>query len=86
MTNPDVHVECPMARHLEQQTAKIPSDLFLSAAVGSIVASPVLKVTNKNHDSTFIRTMGTYPFCFLGIYNKLVKQYGSDRLDHRVGT
>ena len=29
MTNPDVHAEAPVARRLEQQTAKLPSDLFL---------------------------------------------------------
>lgn len=31
MTNPDVHAEGPIARTLEQQTAKLPSDLFLWA-------------------------------------------------------
>ena len=85
MTNPDVHVEGPVARRLEQQTAKLPSDLFLWAAVGSIVASLVLKVTNKNHDSMFIGQWAP-TFLLLGIYNKLVKQHGSDRVDHRVGT
>jgi hypothetical protein len=37
MTNPDVHAEGLVARSLEQQTAKLPSDLFLWAAVGSIL-------------------------------------------------
>ncbi|MBV8214772.1 MAG: hypothetical protein JOZ08_16320 [Verrucomicrobia bacterium] len=45
MTNPDVHAEGPVARSLEQQTAKLPSDLFLWAAVGSILASLILKAT-----------------------------------------
>lgn len=30
------HQEGPIARTIEQQTAKLPSDLFLWAAVGSI--------------------------------------------------
>jgi len=47
MTNPDVHAEGPVARSLEQQTAKLPSDLFLWAAVGSILTSFLLKVINK---------------------------------------
>jgi hypothetical protein len=84
MTNPDVHAEGPVARSLEQQTAKLPSDLFLWAAVGSILASLVLKATHKNHDSTFIGQWAP-TFLLLGIYNKLVKQHGSDRLDRRVG-
>jgi len=85
MTNPDVHAEGPVARRLEQQTAKLPSDLFLWAAVGSILASLVLKATNKNHDSTFIGQWAP-TFLLLGIYNKLVKQHGSDRLGHEVST
>jgi hypothetical protein len=78
MTNPDVHAEGPVARSLEQQTAKLPSDLFLWAAVGSILISLLFKVINKHHDSA-------PTFLLLGIYNKLIKQHGSDRLDHRVG-
>jgi hypothetical protein len=84
MTNPDVHAEGPVARSLEQQTAKLPSDLFLWAAVGSILISLLLKVINKHHDSTFIGQWAP-TFLLLGIYNKLVKQHGSDRLDHRAG-
>jgi hypothetical protein len=45
---PDVHAEGPVARNLEQQTAKLPSDLFLWAAVGSIITSFLLKVINKH--------------------------------------
>jgi hypothetical protein len=80
MTNPDVHAEGSVARSLEQQTAKIPSDLFLWAAVGSIVISLLFKATSKHHDSTFIGQWAP-TFLLLGIYNKLVKQHGSDRLD-----
>jgi hypothetical protein len=72
MTNPDVHAEGPVAGSLEQQTAKLPSDLFLWAAVGSILISLLLKVINKHHDSTFIGQW-VPTFLLLGIYNKLVK-------------
>jgi hypothetical protein len=85
MTNPNVHAEGPIARNLEQQTAKLPSDLFLLAAVGSIIASLVLKVVDKRHDSTFVGQWAPI-FLLLGIYNKLVKQHGSDRLDNRVAS
>ena len=84
MTNADVHAEGPVARSLEQQTAKLPSDLFLWAAVGSILISLLFKLINKHHDSTFIGQWAP-TFLLLGIYNKLVKQHGSDRLDLRAG-
>jgi hypothetical protein len=83
MTNPNVHAEGPIARGLEQQTAKLPSDLFLWAAVGSILASLLFKAINKHHDSTFIGQWAP-TFLLLGIYNKLVKQHGSDRVDSRA--
>jgi len=84
MTNTTVHAEGPVARSLEQQTAKLPSDLFLWAAVGSILASLLLKTTNKHHDSTFIGQWAP-TFLLLGIYNKLVKQHGSDRFNRTEG-
>ena len=83
MTNPDVHAEGPVARTLEEQTARLPSDLFLWAAVGSIIAALVLKITDKHHDSTFVGQWAP-TFLLLGIYNKLVKQHGSDRFDKQV--
>jgi hypothetical protein len=85
MTDADVHAEGPFARTLEQQTAKLPSDLFLWAAVGSIIASLILKVIDRHHDSTFVGHWAP-TFLLLGIYNKLVKQHGSDRVGGRVGT
>lgn len=83
MTNPDVHAEGPIARTLEEQTAKLPSDLFLWAAVGSIIVALVLKVADRHHDSNFVGHWAP-TFLLLGIYNKLVKQHGSDRLDKQV--
>jgi hypothetical protein len=80
MTTPEAHAEGPIARTLEEQTAKLPSDLFLWAAVGSIIAALILKVTDKHHDSTFVGQWAP-TFLLLGIYNKLVKQHGSDRSD-----
>jgi hypothetical protein len=85
MSNPDVHAEGPIARSLEQQTAKLPSDLFLWAAAGSIIASLVLKVVDKRHDSMFVGQWAP-TFLLLGIYNKLVKQHGSDHLGNRVAS
>jgi hypothetical protein len=85
MTNPDVHAEGPIARTLEEQTVKLPSDLFLWGAVGSIILALVLKVTDRHPDSNFVGHWAP-TFLLLGIYNKLVKQHGSDRLDKQVSS
>ena len=71
------HKEGPVARTIEQQTARLPSDWFLWAAVGSMAASMVLQVTGKRQGSTFVGQWAP-TFLILGVYNKLVKQLGSD--------
>ena len=72
------HSEGPVARALEQQTAKLPSDIFLWAALGSILLSLTMKVRGDDHRSLFVGQWAP-TFLILGIYNKLVKQLGSDR-------
>lgn len=71
------HVEGPIAKRIEQQTAKLPSDWFLWAAVGSIATSLTLQVSGQKHASTFVGQWAP-TFLILGLYNKLVKQLGSD--------
>ncbi|WP_235853945.1 hypothetical protein [Mucilaginibacter terrenus] len=66
-----------MAKAIEQQTAKLPSDLFLWAALASMGASAVLKVTSKPHTALFVGQWAA-PFLLLGLYNKLVKVEGSE--------
>jgi hypothetical protein len=70
--------EGPVAKAIEQQTAKMPSDWFLWAAVGSIATSFTLQMSGKRHASTFVGQWAP-TFLILGLYNKLVKQLGSDR-------
>jgi hypothetical protein len=74
--NPE-HKEGPVARAIEEQTAKLPSDLFLWAALGSIGISLALKLMKKNDEALFV---GQWPptFLLLGVYNKLVKQQGHE--------
>jgi hypothetical protein len=74
------HREGPVARAIETQTAKLPSDTFLWAAFGSIAVSMILRLIGKKHDSLFIGEWAP-TFLLLGIYNKLVKLHGSDNLD-----
>lgn len=72
--------EGPIARAIEEQTAKLPSDVFLWAAVGSIAGSLVLQLTGKRNLSNFVGQWAP-TFLILGLYNKLVKIEGHDYQD-----
>ncbi len=74
----DQYREGRVARSIEQQTAKIPSDMYLWAAVGSIGLSLGLQLARRKHASTFVGQWAP-TFLLLGLYNKLVKVAGSDR-------
>src|SRR5215211_4277269 len=80
MTSSQDHTEGTVARTIEQQTAKLPSDTFLWAALGSIGASAVLRMMGKKHASLFVGDW-VAPFLLFGVYNKIVKVQGSDRMD-----
>ena len=71
------HQEGPVATAIEEQTAKIPSDIFLWAALGSMAVSAALQIAGVKHRSLFIGQWAA-PFLLLGIYNKMVKQQGHD--------
>lgn len=71
------HREGPVARSIEQQTAKIPSDLFLWAAFGSIFGSLAFQISRKKNEALFVGQWAP-TFLLLGVYNKLVKLHGSD--------
>lgn len=75
------HTEGVVARTIEEQTAKLPSDTFLWAALGAIGVSAALQFTGHDSKSRFVGQW-VAPFLLLGVYNKLVKTQGSDRL-HR---
>ena len=79
LTQSQQHTEGTVARTLEQQTAKIPSDVFLWAALGSIGTSAILRLMGKKNASLFVGDW-VAPFMLFGVYNKIVKTQGSDRL------
>ena len=54
------HREGPVARSIEQQTAKLPSDLFLWAAIGSIATSLIFQFTAMNEKPT-LSAIGRLP-------------------------
>ncbi len=62
---------------LESQTAKIPSSGYLAFALGSMAASAIMKALGKDDWSLFIGQWAP-AFLIMGVYNKMVKQHGSD--------
>jgi hypothetical protein len=75
-TNPQ-HKEGPVAKAIEEQTGKLPSDIFLWTALSCMGASFILQLMGKRHTSLFIGQWPA-PFLILGLYNKLVKLEGHD--------
>ncbi len=72
--------EGPVAKAIESQTSKLPSDLFLWSALGSMGISLALKIMGKKHEALFVGQWAA-PFLILGLYNKLVKVEGHDKED-----
>lgn len=73
------HAEGRVAKSIERETAKLPSDTFLWLAVGAMGTSAALQVAGSRHLSLFFGQW-VPAFLLFGVYNKLVKQGGSDRL------
>lgn len=77
------HSEGQIARTIEDQTAKLPSDTFLWMAVGAMTASATLQFMGNKHASLFVGQWAP-TFLIFGLYNKLVKQLGSDRTENAI--
>jgi hypothetical protein len=71
------HREGPIARAIEEQTAKLPSDTFLWAAGGAIATSLLLQLAGRQKTSNFIGQWAP-TILIMGLYNKLVKLEGHD--------
>jgi len=71
------HKEGKVARAIESQTAKIPSDVFLWAALGSMAISATLQIMGQKKASLFVGQWPA-PFLLLGLYNKIVKLEGHE--------
>jgi len=63
---------------IESQTSRLPSSGYLGAAIGSMAGSAVLKIMGKDSWALFVGQWAP-AFLIMGVYNKLVKQHGSDR-------
>jgi hypothetical protein len=71
------HKEGKVASAIEEQTAKVPSDVFLWASIGAMATSLVFKSFKEDDKALFVGQWSA-PFLLLGIYNKLVKLEGHD--------
>ncbi len=69
--------EGEVATMIEEQTAKIPSDVFLWASITTMALSLTLKVMKRDDQALFVGLWAS-SFLLFGIYNKLVKQLGHD--------
>lgn len=73
------HSEGTVARTIEHYTAQAPSDWFLWAAGASILGSLTLHVIGRKDDAQFVGHWAP-TLLILGLYNKVVKVAGSDRV------
>lgn len=62
---------------IEQYTSQLPSSAYLGLAIASILGSVSFQLAGKKHEALFVGQW-VAPFLLLGIYNKMVKQHGSD--------
>ena len=71
------HKEGKVAKAIEEQTAKLPSDVFLWTGIGLMAVSFALQLAGRQKASNFI---GHWPtnILIMGLYNKLVKLEGHD--------
>src|SRR6478735_11272728 len=78
-SNAQQQAEGKVAKMIESQTAKLPSDTFLWAAVGAMGVSAILQLSGAKDKSRFFGQW-VAPLLLFGVYNKLVKQHGHDQL------
>lgn len=69
--------EGKVTKAIEKQTSKIPSGIYLAAALTAMAASLTLKCCGKKHSALFVGQWAA-PFLIMGLYNKIVKTEGHD--------
>ena len=71
-----------VARAIETQTSRLPSDFFLWSAVGAMAGALALQLMKREHASLFIGQWAA-PVLLMGLYNKIVKLEGHDQADRQ---
>ena len=69
--------EDSVTKSVESQTAAIPSIAFLGVAVESMAISLALMMAGRRQAANFVGQWAP-TILIMGLYNKLVKQHGSD--------
>lgn len=69
------HRESRLTRLVEQQAAKVPSAVFLMAALVAMATSVAFELVGRRKASRFVG-MWPGPILVMGVYNKLVKTFG----------
>ena len=80
MANNQAHREGKVATAMEHQTAKVPSDVYLWTALGTMALSLGLLFARKKHLSLFFGQWAP-SILIIGLYNKLVKVQGHDEIN-----
>jgi hypothetical protein len=70
------HTENSLTRLLEQQAAKVPSDVFLFASLCSMAFSLGAELLNHERAARFTG-MWVGPLLIMGVYTKMVKTFGA---------
>jgi hypothetical protein len=73
-----------VAMEIEKRTSRLPSDVFLWTALGSMAGSLVLALSGKQKLANFVGQWVPTMLIF-GLYNKIVKVAGHDRFDTGIG-
>jgi hypothetical protein len=71
------HAEGPIAKAIENFTAEIPSDVFLTTAIGAIGVSWGMHLMGMPKAGLFVGQW-VPTILIMGVYNKLVKLHGSE--------
>ena len=75
--------EGKVARAIEKQTSKIPSDFFLWTGAGAAVLSLGMQLFGAKQRANFVATWVPTLLLF-GLYNKIVKVAGHDKYERNV--
>ena len=82
-TRTEGQIEDPLTGAIESQTSKLPSSAYLFASLGCMIASATCKIAGKDDWALFIGQWAA-PILIMGVYNKQVKQHGSDASSVRM--
>lgn len=69
--------EGPITKMIESQTSRVPSGTYLTIGIGAMAASLLLMIVRQKNLAIFVGQW-VPTILIVGLYNKLVKQRGSE--------